>query len=271
VHNILALKLRRFAKLSDGDVHAIGEACRRSIHTARARRDIIREGEATRCLLLVIDGWVIRYKMLSDGRRQIVSLLLPGDLCDLNVFLLDEMDHSIGTLTPVTFAEMSREPVETMCRDRPSLARALCLDNLVGAAIQREWTVSLGQRTARERIAHLFSEIFERLERVGLTDKNRCEMPLTQIDLGEATGMTAVHVNRTLQELRRDGLICLDNRILTILDRRRLMSAGMFNPSYLHPRLAGRAEVDGAVQGMGDKSVTARDDVRTLPSTPATL
>jgi CRP-like cAMP-binding protein len=238
MHNILALKLNRFATLSQEDIDAIGNACRHSIHTARARRDIIREGDAAPHVILIIDGWAARYKMLPDGRRQIVSFLLPGDLCDHDIFLLDEMDHSIGALTPVTYAEMPREPVETMCRDRPSLARALRLDSLVVAAIQREWMVSLGQRTARERVAHLFCEIFARLEVVALTDKNRCEMPLTQIDLGEVTGMTAVHINRTLQELRREGLIVLDNRILTIPDRRALMSAGMFNPSYLHHHIA---------------------------------
>lgn len=236
MHNILALKLQRFVALSPGEIDALGHVCRQSIRTARARRDIIREGDAPHHVKLIIDGWAIRYKMLPDGRRQIVSFLLPGDLCDLNVFLLDEMDHSIGALTPVTYAEMPHELVGVMCDHHPPLARALWLESLVVAAIQREWTLSLGQRTARERIAHLFCEIFERLETVDLTEGDRCEMPLTQIDLGEATGMTAVHVNRTLQELRREGLIVLNNRILTIPDRQALMAVGMFNPNYLHHR-----------------------------------
>jgi CRP-like cAMP-binding protein len=236
MHNILALKLQRYVALSQGDIDALGLACRQSIRTARARRDIIREGDTPQHIKLIIDGWAIRYKMLPDGRRQIVSFLLPGDLCDLNVFLLDEMDHSIGALTPVTYAEMPHDLVGVMCDHHPPLARSLRLESLVVAAIQREWTLSLGQRTARERIAHLFCEIFERLETVDLTEGDRCEMPLTQIDLGEATGMTAVHVNRTLQELRREGLIVLNNRILTIPDRPALMAVGMFNPNYLHHR-----------------------------------
>lgn len=237
MHNLLAMKLQRFAALSQEDVQALGHICRQSIRTARARRDIIREGDEPHHVKLIVDGWAIRYKMLPDGRRQIVSFLLPGDMCDLNVFLLDYMDHSIGALTPVTYAEMPRDLMETMCDTRTALSRALWLESLVVAAIQREWTVNLGQRTARERIAHLFCELFERLDAVDLTEGDRCEMPLTQIDLGEATGMTAVHVNRTLQELRRDGLIVLNNRILTIPDRQALMAVGMFNPAYLHHRL----------------------------------
>ncbi|MGN6270144.1 MAG: Crp/Fnr family transcriptional regulator [Sphingomonas sp.] len=236
MHDVLARKLQGYAPLSQGDIDALGHVCRQSIRTARARRDIVREGDAPRNVKLIIDGWAIRYKMLPDGRRQIVSFLLPGDLCDLNIFLLDEMDYSIGALTPVTYAEMPHDLLATLCDDHPSLGRALRLESLVVAAIQREWTLSLGQRTARERIAHLFCEIFDRLEAVDLTENHRCEMPLTQTDLGEATGMTAVHVNRTLQELRREGLIALDNRILTTPDRQALVAVGMFNPNYLHHR-----------------------------------
>jgi CRP-like cAMP-binding protein len=234
VYNLLALKLQRFVALPEGDVSAITQLSRQSIRTARARRDIIREGDRPRHVTLIIDGWAMRYKMLPDGRRQVVSFLLPGDLCDLNVFLLDEMDHSIGALTPVTYAEIPRTTIEALCENRPAICRALAIDALVSAAIQREWTVSLGQRTARERIAHLFCEMFERLDGVDLAEDDRCEMPLTQIDLGEATGMTAVHVNRTLQDLRRDGLIVLNNRILTIPDRAALRRVAMFNPAYLH-------------------------------------
>ena len=104
----------------------------------RARRDIIREGDTPHHVKLIVDGWAIRYKMLPDGRRQIVSFLLPGDLCDLNVFLLDEMDHSIGALTPVTYAEMPHDLIETMCDHRRAIARALWLESLVVAAIQRD-------------------------------------------------------------------------------------------------------------------------------------
>jgi len=234
MHNYLGMKLQRFGALSSGEFEALDSISRQSIRTARARRDIVREGDTPSTIKLIVDGWAMRYKMLPDGRRQIVSLLIPGDLCDLNVFLLDEMDHSIGALTPVTYIEISRHLIETICENHSALARAFSVESLVVAAIQREWTVSLGQRTARERIAHLFCEIFERLEAVDLSEGDRCEMPLTQIDLGEATGMTAVHVNRTLQDLRREKLIHLNNRILTIPDRRALMQIGMFNPRYLH-------------------------------------
>jgi CRP-like cAMP-binding protein len=236
MHNLLIQKLQRFVRLSPDEIEVLGAVCGQSVRTARARRDITREGDAPHHVKLIIDGWAIRYKMLPDGRRQIVSFLLPGDLCDFTVFLHDETDHSVGALTPVTFAEMPVDQIETLCDRYPRIARALWLESLVIAAIQREWTVSLGQRTARERIAHLFCETFERLDAVDLTEQDRCEMPLTQIDLGEATGMTAVHVNRTLQELRREGLIVLNNRILTIPNRDALRAVGMFNRNYLHRR-----------------------------------
>ena len=110
------------------------------------------------------------------------------------------------------------------------------IERLAANAIQREWAVNLGQRTAREHLAHLFCETFVRLRAVGLAEGSRCEMPLTQCDLGEATGMTSVHVNRTLQELRRDGLIVLHHRILTIPDFDALAEVAMFDPGYLHFR-----------------------------------
>jgi len=126
------------------------------------------------------------------------------------------------------------EELGALCKRSPAIARALRIDGLVTAAIQREWTVNLGQRTARERLAHMMCEIFMRLDTVGLAEGTRCEMPLTQCDLGEASGMTSVHVNRTLQELRREGLISLSHRILTIPDFAALADVAMFAGGYLH-------------------------------------
>lgn len=268
MHKILGRKLRRYVSLSQADIDALGDVCRNCICTARARRDIIREGDVPHHLTLIIDGWAMRYKMLPDGRRQIVSLLLPGDLCDLNAYLLNEMDHSVGALTPVTYAEMPHDLITSVCARRPQLAQALWLESLVVAAVQREWALSLGQRTARERIAHLFCEIFERLESVDLTEGNRCEMPLTQIDLGEATGMTHVHVNRTLQELRRESLITLNNRILTIHDPQALRTAGMFNPNYLHHR---NPIYDPAmISAIGNRDADSQRQVGGVPNDGAT-
>ena len=179
-------------------------------------------------------------KQLADGRRQIVSFFLSGDMCDLNVFILTEMDHSIGTITPVTIADLAREFFDQISVGHPRIATALWWETLVNAAIQREWTISLGQRTASERMAHLLCELFFRLRLGGLTDDTSCEFPLTQADLADATGLSKVHVNRTLQELRNAGLIVLKGKTLTVPSLERLMDTGLFNPNYLHMDCEGR-------------------------------
>jgi CRP-like cAMP-binding protein len=199
-----------------------------------ARRDLIREGDPPKAVNLILEGWACRYKTLPDGRRQIVSLFIPGDLCDLNIYILKEMDHNIGAITGLRVAEIAREDFERLMIEHPRITQALFWNELVTVAIQREWTLNVGQRTAYERIAHLLCEMFLRLETVGLTDGDSCNFPLTQVDLADATGLTAVHVNRTLQELRRSGLIELQSKTLVIPDFKALKAAAMFNDNYLH-------------------------------------
>jgi CRP-like cAMP-binding protein len=183
---------------------------------------------------MIQEGWACRYKQLPDGRRQVVGFFIPGDICDLNVFILKEMDHTVGAISPIKVAEIGREDFDALLADHPRVTQALFWNELVTVAIQREWTLNLGQRTAYERIAHLFVELFMRLQTVGLTDGNSCDFPLTQNDIADATGLTAVHVNRTLQELRRDGLVELHSRTLTIPDMPKLKDVAMFNENYLH-------------------------------------
>jgi CRP-like cAMP-binding protein len=130
--------------------------------------------------------------------------------------------------------------MEALTADHPRVAQALVWDDLVEQATQREWLLNLGQRSAYERIAHLLIELYIRLRTVGRAQHGRCDFPLTQNDLADATGLTAVHVNRTLQELRRDGLIELDRKQLQILDLERMMDASMFNANYLHLDHEGR-------------------------------
>jgi CRP-like cAMP-binding protein len=210
------------------------------VRTVGARRDVVREGDEPRSVNLVLEGWACRYKQLPDGRRQIVSFFIPGDLCDSNVFILKEMDHSVGAITQTRIAEISQPDFQAMMDESPRITQALWWHELVNASVQREWTTNIGQRTAFERIAHLLCEMFVRLRSVGLTDGDSCDFPLTQVDLADATGLTAVHVNRTLQELRRDGLITLEHRRLTIPDLDRLQDVAMFNPNYLHLDREGR-------------------------------
>ena len=204
------------------------------------RVDIAREGDRPRDVHMILAGWACRYKQLEDGRRQIVSFFLPGDICDLNIFILREMDHSIGTITSVTVADLSREFFDEISSGFPRIATAFWWESLVNAAIQREWTMSLGQRTAAERMSHLLCEIFLRLRLAGLTREDSCDFPLTQSDLADATGLSKVHVNRTLQELRSAELIVLKGKSLTIPNLERLMNEGLFNANYLHMNREGR-------------------------------
>jgi CRP-like cAMP-binding protein len=192
----------------------------------------------------VQSGWGCRYKALPDGRRQIVDFLVPGDLCDLHVYALTQMDHSIGAVTAVKVIEIAPGELEQVRAGHRNLAQALRMDDLVKISIQREWTLNVGQRTAYERLSHILCELFLRMEMVGLAEGKSCEFPLTQLDLADATGLTAVHVNRTLQELRKDGLIELHSRTLTIPDLEALRNAGLFNTNYLHlDRTGGQVNV----------------------------
>lgn len=238
--NPLIRKLEQFVRLSPDDRTILMRASSERVRRFAPRVDISREGDRPKDVHLILSGWACRYKQLEDGRRQIVSFFLPGDMCDLNVFILKEMDHSIGTISDVAIADLSREFFDEIGAGYPRIATALWWETLVNAAIQREWTMNLGQRTASERMAHLLCEIFFRLRLAGLTDVNSCEFPLTQADLAEATGLSKVHVNRTLQELRGAKLVVLKGKALTVPNVERLMSAGLFNANYLHMEHEGR-------------------------------
>ena len=230
----LIRKLEHYTRLSVDDRRALAEVCGARQRRFGPREMIIAEGERPQAIKLFIDGWGCRHKDLEDGRRQIISLFIPGDMCDVNIFILGEMDHSIAAVSSVTLAEITREAFETLMDRHPRVTQALWWETLVGAAVQREWTTSLGQRDAKERISHLLCELFTRLSSVGLTADNTCPLPLSQAELGEATGLTTVSVNRVLQDLRRAGIIELRSKTLTIHDLPALKRAALFNANYLH-------------------------------------
>jgi len=236
----LFFKLQAYTRLSSEDQAALAALGRSPVHEAQPRRDLIREGDEPKAVRLILSGWACRYKGLPDGRRQIVGFFVPGDFCDLNVYILKEMDHSIGAITRVSYAQIAPEEMERITEERPRIARALWWNELVNASIQREWLLNVGQRTAHERIAHLLVEMFLRLRAIGLAEEQSCDFPITQSDIAEATGLTSVHVNRTLQDLRREGLVELAQKRLTIPDLGALMRAAMFNPNYLHLDHEGR-------------------------------
>lgn len=167
----LVRKLEQFVRLSPVDHVILNRASTERVRHFAPRVDIVREGEKPKDVHLILSGWACRYKQLEDGRRQVVSFFLPGDICDVNVFILREMDHSIGTITAVSIADLSREFFDKVAAGHPRIVTAFWWETLVNAAIQREWTMSLGQRTALERIAHLLCEIWLRLRLAGLTDR----------------------------------------------------------------------------------------------------
>ena len=236
VPNALTRRLEEYTPLTDVDRAELQRLCTQSTRTVQARRDLMREGDAPRSFYVILEGWACHYRSLENGRRQIVDYAIPGDLCDLNLFILDKMDHSIGAITRLKVAEVGREVLHRVVTNFPNITTALWWVELVSKSIHREWIVNVGQRSARERIAHLFCEMFLRLESVGLTDGFSCDFPLTQNDIADTTGLTAVHVNRTIQELRKANLIILQGSRLAIPDMPALQGAGLFNPNYLHIR-----------------------------------
>lgn len=233
-------KLQNYVRLSTEEREAVARLGEERVQRFRAHEDVVREGEAPRVVRVVLDGWACRYKHLEDGRRQVLGLFLPGDMCDLNVFILREMDHFVGALTPLVVAQVTREAFEEATLGHPRLLQALWWDSLVGAAIQREWLMNLGQRDARERIAHLMCEVYLRLRASGRARGPSCDWPLTQAVVADITGLSTVHVSRTYSEIRAEGLVAIEGHVLTIPDLGALMEACLFNPNYLHLGREGR-------------------------------
>lgn len=229
--------LSHYGFLRDDDSLAIEAALAGQARRVGAGQTLVQEGDLPRHAFLIMEGWAYGCKVLANRRRQILSYFLPGDISDLNVVLLRRADYSIITLTPVRVVDLTDDLLATFCNAaHPRIAKALAVKALTASAIQREWTANLGQRTAPERIGHVLCELFYRLRAVGLTDGARCTLPLTQADLAEATGLSLVHVNKRLRDLRRLGLIALRGRMLVIPDLKALELASLFDPAYLNLR-----------------------------------
>lgn len=229
----LVRKLANFAPLTEQDERIL-EGVGSSNETFPAGAVIIGEGEVPRSVFVLTEGLACRYRDMPDGRRQIMTFLLPGDLCDMHVFLVKAMDHSIASLSPVRLAAISRETVLDLLFNRPRIAAALWWSSLQEEAILRERIVALGRRNAHGRIAYLLCEILWRCQAVGLELDQVVDLPLSQIDLADTLGLTPVHVNRVLKQLRHSGLVKLSNRVLTILDLPGLQAMAGFDSSYLH-------------------------------------
>lgn len=230
--NPMIRKLEGFHPLSPEDRDLL-DRYSKPVRRFAAKQDIISEGDSPEHVFLILSGFACRYKLLADGRRHIMAYMVPGDFCDFQVFILKQMDHSIGTLSACEVVEIPRPAILDLT-ERPAIARAFWWASLVDEATLREWLVNLGQREAEMRIAHLLCELLMRLRAVGLVEDNSYTLPLTQNDLADTMGMTLVHANRMLTNLRERDLIAMNGRELTVLDVKRLEAYSGFNPNYLH-------------------------------------
>lgn len=229
-------KLCGFATLRDEDITALGAATARSRHYA-ARQDLIREGDRPGPVFVMIEGWACRYKVLPSGSRQVLAFLMPGDACDLHIGLLAEMDHSIQTITPARVATIERLEMDALMERHPRIARAMYISQLVDEGTMRAWITSMGRRTSTERVAHLMCELYLRARNIGLTGETSLSLPLSQILLADALGMTAVHINRVLKELRLKGAMELRRGSLDVIDPDLIVRIAGFDDGYLHRRL----------------------------------
>jgi CRP-like cAMP-binding protein len=202
--------------------------------TIPADRTFVRAGQELKESTLLLDGWMARVKDLPTGERQIAELHVAGDFMDLHGFTLKHLDHDVVSISPSIVAVAPHERVKELTEKFPHLTRVYWFSTNLDAAIQREWTLSLGRRAALSRMAHLFCELYVRLEIAGLAANNRYAFPLTQVELAECLGLTSVHVNRTLQELRRVNLIEVRDWHVHILDMEGLIGVAQFDPGYLY-------------------------------------
>lgn len=248
-HARLIRQLELIAFLTEDDKAHIA-ATPLQVASAAASREIVRQHDRLTTCCLIVDGLAYRYKSVADGRRQILSLHYPGDLPDLHGMDLERIDYSIGTLPACQVAFIPHAALRLLSGASPTLANAFRRYELVDGSTLREWVANLGRRDAAARIGHLFCEVSLKMRALGLADGEAFRLPLTQVDLADTTGLSAVHVNRTLQYLRARGLIESHGQLHTIRNRAELERISDFDPSYLHLR-------------------TARPDLAARPASPA--
>jgi len=228
----LVRKLEQITPLSDAEKQIVKDVPTRMRHV-RAREDIVCDGSRPPDINLITEGFACRYKLLGDGRRQILSFLIPGDICDLRALLLRRMDHGVAALNPCEVAVIPHKRLLDIFEKHPRIALALWTDAMLDAAIHRQWLTNVGRHSAYARIAHLLCEFWTRLQAVGLTRGNSYYLPVTQTDIGDALGLSTVHVNRTLHVLGAEGLVTMHSNVVVVLNWKRLQAAAEFDPSYL--------------------------------------
>lgn len=223
-----------------GDVALLAEeraVLERAVSEVRrlpARTTLVRHGDRLHQSTLLVEGFIRRSIDDRDGQRQTVAVHVPGDFVDLHGYPLKVLDHDVATLTAATVAFVRHSDLDAITREHPTLTRKLWYATLLDAAMHREWLFRLGRLDAIERIAHFLSETNARLKAIGLSDGHRFRLPITQADLAEVCGLTTVHVNRVLRQLRDEGLCTFRSSTVTISDPDRMAERGQFDPGYLH-------------------------------------
>lgn len=226
-------KLLTLVPLEEKEIFTLRSAIASPMNVA-ANVDLLREGDCPRSFFVMIEGWAYRYKILPTGSRQIVGFIVPGDFCDLQIGLLTETDHSIRTLTLSKVATIDRAEMDAMLDQFPKVARAMYQSQLIDASVMRAWIASMGRRSSLERIAHLICALYLHAEKVGLIVEPVFTLPLSQIQLADALGMTAVNLNRIIKELRVAGVMKFSRGVIEVLDPERLARIAGFGENYLY-------------------------------------
>lgn len=242
---LMLRKLKLWASLDAADERAL-LGLPHSIVTVAKQRTLVAEGDSVSHCWVLISGYCVRYKIVGDGGRQILSIHMKGDLVDLQNSLLGVADHGVQALTVCKLARIPIGAIRQLLHSRPAINDALWFDTLVDGSIHREWVANVGRRDAFTRVAHLLCEFALKLEAVSLGEQLDYILPMTQSQLADATGMTPVHVNRILKALESDGLIeRVTSKAVIIGDWRKLAEAGDFNRAYLHLDAAKRQRSSG--------------------------
>jgi CRP-like cAMP-binding protein len=207
----------------------------------RKDQDVVREGDRPTRACIIVEGLACWSKMTGKGQRQITAFCMAGDIPDLQSFHLTELDSTLTTISPCKVAFVRHDALQVLCDEYPQIASAFWRMTLIDSAIFREWVVNVGSRSAYSKLAHVFCELVTRLGVVGLAEELKCDLPITQTQFGDATGLSTVHVNRTIQELRVRKLIAMKGSSFKVLNWEGLQDAGDFDPAYLHITPAQRA------------------------------
>ncbi|MBS0502633.1 MAG: Crp/Fnr family transcriptional regulator [Proteobacteria bacterium] len=230
--DLLIRRLRLRDRLAPDEIDAL-HGLPLTLARFERRAHIVRAGVPQSKSSIVVEGWIARSNSFADGRRQITQLHVPGDFFDLHSFLMKTLEHDIVAVTACTIAQVDHARLRELTASKPHLTRLLWMLTLVDAATYREWLTLMGRADARQHIAFIVCEMYVRLESVGLASDHILDFPLTQEELGDVCGITPIHVNRVLQELRREGLIVTEGRRLYFPDWSKLVAAAQFDPTYL--------------------------------------